>query len=180
MKSTIKKLGLSLISISLLGSITAPTVPPTNIYAAKTSKNKTITINGKKISRAAFTRKLKHAKVVYHVSKKQVNQILKKKPADASAISTRFAPAIAATAFIPGIGEAALTVGGAIIIGGATIAAGSWLYINVYKNFHHIEAMQDIVHVTNTLSQDPVVVVKRKKEVKNGIQENKHITSKTP
>lgn len=48
MKSTIKKLGLSLISISLLGSITAPTVPPTNIYAAKTSKNKTITINGKK------------------------------------------------------------------------------------------------------------------------------------
>jgi len=40
--------------------------------------------------------------------------------------------------------------------------------------------MQDIVHVTNTLSQDPVVVVKRKKEVKNGIQENKHITSKTP
>lgn len=135
MKSTIKKLVLSLISISLLGSITAPTVPPTNIYAAKTSKNKTITINGKKISRAAFTRKLKHAKVVYHVSKKQVNQILKKKPADASAISTRFAPAIAATAFIPGIGEAALTVGGAIIIGGATIAAGSWLYNKCIQKF---------------------------------------------
>ncbi|MBU8772007.1 hypothetical protein [Cytobacillus oceanisediminis] len=43
--------------------------------------------------------------------------------------------AAAGVYFIPGIGQVAITVTGALVIGGATIAAGSWLYNKVAGYF---------------------------------------------
>lgn len=48
-----------------------------------------------------------------------------------SQVQTRAIAAAAGTYFIPGIGQIALTVTGALVIGGLTIKAGSWLYNQV-------------------------------------------------
>ncbi|WP_332692980.1 hypothetical protein [Halalkalibacter lacteus] len=50
--------------------------------------------------------------------------------------------AAAGVYFIPGIGQIAITVTGALVIGGATIAAGSWLYNQVSAYFTE-KAYQD-------------------------------------
>lgn len=82
-----------------------------------------VNINGNKMSKNDFEKKLTLARENFDsgmdISSLNTSEM---------SLEYRFAPAIAATYFVPGVGEVALTVTGGIIIAGVSIAAGSWLY----------------------------------------------------
>ncbi|KIL48606.1 hypothetical protein KP77_22580 [Jeotgalibacillus alimentarius] len=79
--------------------------------------------------------------------------------------------AIAAAAgvyFIPGIGQIALTATGALIIGGATIAAGSWLYNQVSAYFGKKAAEKAADTIPKNLKSSDMKVDLGKFKDKNG------------
>lgn len=141
MKLNIKKIGLVIISASLIGVAVTPTTTP--VYA--TGKSKIVKINGIKMTMKEFERRLNKAKVVYYASREEIDKALKQggkvKPSKKIKHSKKtgvrrvgIAPAVAAMA-IPGVGEAVLTAGGVILIGGVALAAGSALYKKVVQLF---------------------------------------------
>lgn len=141
MKLNIKKIGLVIISASLIGVAVTPTTTP--VYA--TGRSKIVKINGIKITMKEFERRLNKAKVVYYASREEIDKALKQggkvKPSKKIKHSKKtgvrrvgIAPAVAAMA-IPGVGEAVLTAGGVILIGGVALAAGSALYKKVVQLF---------------------------------------------
>lgn len=73
MKMNIKKIGLALVSVSLLSAAVSPTVIPA--YAASTSKSKIVKIKGTKMTMKQFERKLKKAKIVNYTSKKKDHRV---------------------------------------------------------------------------------------------------------
>ncbi|MFS0878981.1 hypothetical protein [Metabacillus niabensis] len=76
--------------------------------------------------------------------------------------------AAAGVYFIPGIGQVALTVTGAIVIGGATIAAGSWLYNKVSAYFSKKAAEEAAEKIPNSLKSSDMKVDLKKFKDKNG------------
>ena len=141
MKLNIKKIGLVIISASLIGVAVTPTTTP--VYA--TGRSKIVKINGIKMTMKEFERRLNKAKVVYYASREEIDKALKQggkvKPSKKIKHSKKtgvrrvgIAPAVAAMA-IPGVGEAVLTAGGVILIGGVALAAGSALYKKVVQLF---------------------------------------------
>ena len=130
-----------IISASLIGVAVTPTTTP--VYA--TGRSKIVKINGIKITMKEFERRLNKAKVVYYASREEIDKALKQggkvKPSKKIKHSKKtgvrrvgIAPAVAAMA-IPGVGEAVLTAGGVILIGGVALAAGSALYKKVVQLF---------------------------------------------
>ncbi|WP_019390746.1 hypothetical protein [Priestia filamentosa] len=77
-------------------------------------------------------------------------------------------PAAAGVYFIPGIGEVAITVTGAIVIGGATIAAGSWLYNKVSAYFSKKAAEKAASKIPSKLKSSDMKVDLKKFKDKNG------------
>jgi len=57
--------------------------------------------------------------------------------------STRMVGVVAGTWFIPGIGQVIVTAAGVVIIGGAVVAAGSWLYKQVVSWFSTQQEIKD-------------------------------------
>lgn len=81
--------------------------------ATITYDSKIITINGKKYTKKEFEQLL--------------NTAVKVKRSNSGVIKPAVAELVAGTYFIPGVGEVLITATGVIIIGGAVIAAGSWV-----------------------------------------------------
>lgn len=137
MKMNIKKIGLALVSVSLLSAAVSPTVIPA--YVASTSKSKIVKINGTKMTMKQFERKLKKAKIVNYTSKKKIDMALKKggkvKQSTKPMLLERGAVPIVAAMTIPGIGKVVLTAAGAILVGGVVVSAGSVLYNKLAQLF---------------------------------------------
>ncbi|MDL5378435.1 hypothetical protein ACNOIU_16055 (plasmid) [Exiguobacterium mexicanum] len=76
--------------------------------------------------------------------------------------------AAAGVYFIPGIGQVAITVTGAVVIGGATIAAGSWLYNKVTAYFGKKDAEQAASEIPKSLKKTNMQVDLSKFKDKNG------------
>lgn len=137
MKKSFKKI---VILFSSLVFLSVPIVDTTtNAFAAtkiarttrnkfKKKKTKYFLINGIKISEAGLLQKISHAKITYMAD--NIDDIIKNKVTHSkdTKISTRFAPAIAAVATVPGLGEVVMTTAGVIIIGGVIVKTGSFLY----------------------------------------------------
>lgn len=93
-----------------------------NIENTNTDSNY-VNINGNKISKKDFEKKLTLAS-----ENLDSGMDISSLNTSEMSLENRFAPAIAANYFVPGVGEVALTVTWGIIIAGVAIAAGSWLY----------------------------------------------------
>ncbi|MDF7637959.1 hypothetical protein PT285_00710 [Lactobacillus sp. ESL0791] len=52
-------------------------------------------------------------------------------------LMTRFASAIVAIGFIPGIGEVILTIAGVFLVGNVVVEVGSWLYSTIKDKFNN-------------------------------------------
>jgi len=76
--------------------------------------------------------------------------------------------AAAGVYFIPGIGQVAITVTGAVVIGGATIAAGSWLYNKVTAYFGKKDAEEAASKIPKSLKKTNMQVDLSKFKDKNG------------
>ncbi|WP_214734339.1 hypothetical protein [Exiguobacterium sp. s154] len=70
--------------------------------------------------------------------------------------------------FIPGIGQVAITVTGAVVIGGTTIAAGSWLYNKVTAYFGKKDAEEAASKIPKSLKKTNMQVDLSKFKDKNG------------
>lgn len=76
--------------------------------------------------------------------------------------------AAAGVYFIPGIGQVAITVTGTVVIGGATIAAGSWLYNQVTAYFGKKDAEKAASEIPKSLKKTNMQVDLSKFKDKNG------------
>ncbi|TDM15155.1 hypothetical protein [Macrococcoides canis] len=81
-------------------------------------------INGKFYTPEEFDKLLKSAEITYET------------PSNNTHIQTRAAFALAPAVYVvPGIGQVALLTTGAIVVGGVTIASGTWLYNKISSHF---------------------------------------------
>lgn len=90
-----------------------------------------------------------------------------------SRIQTRVVGAAAGVYFIPGVGQVLITVTGVIIVGGVTIAAGSWVYNKIISYFEeHTKNKRNSTHDKHTKPR-PGRDTEKKKDPKKGWKSRK-------
>lgn len=117
------------------------------------SNNCSVIINGKRFTQAQFDKALNSAQIISVTNK--------------CVIKYRGVAIAAGTYFIPGVGQVLITVTGVLIIGGAVICVGSWLYNKVVTYFaEHTKGKRPSTHDKHTKPR-PGRDSEKKKQEKN-------------